>query len=123
MAQEFPGFERECTYVDGGDQQVGERLVHGATGVPVVVLRIESVPQVFLWWNTPPNSDRGEPHTQEHLLLGKGEKGKAAALSQGMSLVDSTAYTSQTHTVYAFNCTAGKATFFKHRIGDPDRVP
>ena len=39
-------------------------------------LRIESAPQGFIWVNTYPTSDKGEPHTQEHLLLGKGDRGR-----------------------------------------------
>jgi Zn-dependent M16 (insulinase) family peptidase len=71
------------------------------------------VPQVFLAFNTPPVSDRGEPHTGEHLLLGKGTKGKALSLEQDLSLVESTAWTSQTDVCYSWSCSAGKETFYR----------
>ena len=105
-------WNEEAAYTDGEGKQVGGRYVHAATGLPIRILRIESVPQVFMHFNTPPISDRGEPHTQEHLLLGKGGVGKAAAAKEAMSLVGSTAYTAQTDTCYSFHCDAGKDTFF-----------
>ena len=67
-------FEQVARYTDDEGGAVGGRYVHRGTGLAAVVLRIESVPQVFIHVGTPPNSDRGEPHTQVHLLLGKGTK-------------------------------------------------
>lgn len=106
-------FEADAVYTDDHGRPVGTRWRHKAHGMPVTVLRIQSVPQVFLAFNTPPVSDRGEPHTGEHLLLGKGTKGKLLAAEQDMSLVQSTAYTSQTDVCYSWSCAAGKETFFR----------
>jgi hypothetical protein len=89
-------FRCDAVYTGDAGAIVGTRWVHTGHGMPVTVLRIQSVPQVFLAFNTPPNSDRGEPHTGEHLLLGKGSKGKMLSLEQDMSLVESTAWTSAT---------------------------
>ena len=65
------------------------------------------MPQAFIWVNSYPTSDMGEPHTQEHLLLGKGNKGRAVAGQQVMSLVRSSAFTMQERTCYHFNTSAG----------------
>jgi Zn-dependent M16 (insulinase) family peptidase len=106
-------FAVDAIYTDDRGEIAGTRWVHKTHGMPVTVLRIQSVPQVFLAFNTPPISDRGEPHTGEHLLLGKGTKGKALAAEQDMSLVESTAWTSQTDVCYSWSCAAGKETFFR----------
>jgi hypothetical protein len=100
-------------YKDEGGRLIGARWVHKVHGMPVTVLYLQSVPQVFLAFNTPPVSDRGEPHTGEHLLLGKGTKGKALSLEQDLSLVESTAWTSQTDVCYSWSCAAGKETFYR----------
>jgi hypothetical protein len=106
-------FVARAIYRDENDGLVGTRWVHKTHGMPVTVLHIQSVPQVFLAFNTPPVSDRGEPHTGEHLLLGKGTKGKALSLEQDLSLVESTAWTSQTDVCYSWSCSAGKETFYR----------
>ncbi len=105
-------FLLDARYTDGSGGEVGRRWVHADHGMPVTLLRIQSVPQAFLWFDTPPDSDRGEPHTGEHLLLGKGLKGKMLSAASGASLVGDTAWTSQTEVVYAFNTAAGKDTFY-----------
>lgn len=114
-AEETPGndFVADVVYEDDHGQPFATRWVHGKTAMPVTILNLQSVPQVFLHVNTPPVSDRGEPHTGEHLLLGKGGRGKTLQEEQGMAFVDSTAYTSQTDVVYSWNCAAGKETFYR----------
>jgi Zn-dependent M16 (insulinase) family peptidase len=106
-------FIADAVYTGDNGTVVGTRWVSTTTGMPVTVLRIQSVPQVFLAFDTPPVSDRGEPHTGEHLLLGKGTKGKMLSLEQDMSLVDSTAWTAQTDVCYSWSCAAGKDTFYR----------
>src|ERR1044071_3941810 len=71
------GFRAEAVYLNDSDKPFGARLRHAKTGFTLDFLEIQSVPQVFAWVNSFPTSDRGEPHTQEHLLLGKGNKGRA----------------------------------------------
>jgi Zn-dependent M16 (insulinase) family peptidase len=56
----------------------------------------------------------GEPHTQEHLLLGKGSVGRAVSSAETMSLVDSNAFTQQLRTSYFFNTAAGPEVFYDH---------
>jgi hypothetical protein len=54
----------------------------------------------------------GEPHTQEHLLLGKGNKGRAVTSHEPMSLSNSTAFTDQWRTCYSFYTSAGPDVFY-----------
>ncbi|MCA8923832.1 MAG: hypothetical protein KDD82_18625, partial [Planctomycetes bacterium] len=105
------GFERLADYTAPDGAVLGSLYRHRATGMQVRVLLNESVPQAFLHVRTLPASEGGEPHTGEHLLLGKGVRGKTLAAASSMSLVESTAYTDQTETCYSFNCAAGEATF------------
>ena len=106
------GFRTDAIYLDDADKPMGGRFVHLKTGFVLDLLQIQSVPQAFMWVNTPPTSDKGEPHTQEHLLLGKGNKGRAVANSEDMSLTESSAYTQQWRTCYFFNTVAGPEVFY-----------
>lgn len=105
-------FSSEVLYEDPVGQVMGGRFRHVATGFVIDLLEIESVPQAFLWVTSPPPSDQGEPHTCEHLLLGKGPKGQAHASREDMSLGSSSAFTMQLRTCYHFHTTAGNDVFF-----------
>ncbi|HKG12598.1 MAG TPA: hypothetical protein VKB12_04645, partial [Pyrinomonadaceae bacterium] len=94
------GFRAEAVYLNDSDKPFGARLRHARTGFTLDFLEIQSVPQVFAWVNSFPTSERGEPHTQEHLLLGKGNKGRAHSGLEGMSLAGSSAFTQQWRTCY-----------------------
>jgi Zn-dependent M16 (insulinase) family peptidase len=106
------GFRVEALYLNDADMAMGARFVHQKTGFIVDLLQIESVPQAFTWVNTYPVSDQGEPHTQEHLLLGKGTKGRAFAGLDTMWLAGSSAFTEQLQTCYHFNTAAGIDVFY-----------
>ncbi len=106
------GFKAQAIYLNDANEPMGGRFVHQATGFTLDLLQIESVPQAFIWVNTFPVSDRGEPHTQEHLLITKGNKGHDINTREGMSLAQSNAFTSQLHTVYDFNTAAGGEVFY-----------
>src|SRR5512133_1504043 len=90
---EVRGFRAQAVYLDASDKPIGARFVHGRTGFTLDVLRIQSVPQGFIWVTSYPTSNMGEPHTQEHLLLGKGNMGRAVANLESMSLASSSAFT------------------------------
>jgi Zn-dependent M16 (insulinase) family peptidase len=107
------GFRAEAVYLNDSDKPFGARLRHARTGFTLDFLEIQSVPQVFAWVNSFPTSDRGEPHTQEHLLLGKGNKGRAHSGLEGMSLAGSSAFTQQWRTCYHFHTAAGPEVFYK----------
>src|SRR5262245_17149018 len=101
------GFRTEALYLNDADRAMGARFVHGRTGFTVDLLQIESLPQAFTWVQTTPVSDQGEPHTQEHLLLGKGTQGRAFSSLDTMWLSSSSAFTRQRETAYHFNTAAG----------------
>ncbi len=73
---------------------------------------MDTAPQVFFWVNTAPDTDKGLPHAQEHLLLGKGNKGRHAAGVESMSLIESSAFTSNLYTAYHSRAIAGVEVFF-----------
>ena len=75
-------------------------------------MQIQSVPQAFIWANTLINSDSGVAHTQEHLLLGKGNKGRNLGTQSQMALVRESAGTAQWRTFYHFNTSAGPDVFY-----------
>ncbi|MEP6702263.1 MAG: hypothetical protein ABJB04_04670, partial [Betaproteobacteria bacterium] len=106
------GFRTAAVYTNDADRAMGARFVHGKSGFTLDVLEIQSVPQAFIWVTTFPTSNKGEPHTQEHLLLGKGNKGRAVATQEPMALADSSAFTMQWRTCYTFYTPAGTDIFF-----------
>ena len=112
MVTDTGGWEWEAHY-NTDAEAMGGRWRHPRTGFLLDLLTIDGVPQAYLWVATPPDSDRGEPHTQEHLLLGKGNQGRRVALLEDMALVSSSAFTARDHTAYHFCTVAGPETFFR----------
>lgn len=106
------GFTPVAVYLDANDRPIGARLLHDKTKFSFDYLRVESAPQAFVWVNSFPTSDKGEPHTQEHLLLGKGNRGRKMGSFQAMSLTESSAFTDQWRTAYHFHTVAGRDTFW-----------
>src|ERR1035438_3415846 len=111
--QTISGFKTVAVYLDDSDRPMGARFVHERSGFTLDLLQIQSVPQAFIWVTTYPTSNMGEPHTQEHLLLGKGNRGRALGTAEPMSLVNSSAYTMQWMTCYHFYTSAGPEIFFE----------
>jgi len=107
------GFRTDAVYLDATDKPFGARFVHLPTGFTLDLLQIQSVPQAYIYANTFTVSDMGEPHTQEHLLIGKGNKGRNINDLENMSLTQSNAYTAQTFTCYEFNTAGGAEAFYK----------
>jgi Zn-dependent M16 (insulinase) family peptidase len=99
-------------YVDGEGHPRGARFAHVKTGFIFDYLAIETAPQAFVYVTTYPTSDRGEPHTQEHLLLGRGNKGRFLGNFEHTNLVRSSAFTAEYRTAYHFHTTAGDAGFW-----------
>jgi Zn-dependent M16 (insulinase) family peptidase len=106
------GFRATSVYLNDADQPFGARFIHQKTGFTLDLIQVQSVPQAFVWVNSFPVSDKGEPHTQEHLLMGKGNAGRAFASSQSMTLTEATAFTMQWRTCYPFNTKAGLPVFY-----------
>ncbi|MCA1616298.1 MAG: hypothetical protein LC800_19800, partial [Acidobacteria bacterium] len=107
QGQTLSNFRVAALYAGDDDVAIGGRFLHAPTGFTLDLVQIQSVPQGHIWVNSFPTSDMGEPHTQEHLLLGKGNKGRAVASFETMSLTGSNAYTMQWRTVYNFHTAAG----------------
>jgi Zn-dependent M16 (insulinase) family peptidase len=110
--QVLNGFRTDAVYLDATDKPIGGRFVHLRTGFTLDLLQIQSVPQAFIYANTFTVSDMGEPHTQEHLLIGKGNKGRNINVLENMSLTQSNASTYQTFTNYQFNTAGGAESFY-----------
>jgi Zn-dependent M16 (insulinase) family peptidase len=110
--QKVGDFRAEALYENEIGQVMGARFRHAPTGFVLDLLRIQSVPQAFMWVNTAPVSDQGEPHTLEHLLLGKGTKGRYVASLEDMSLGSSSAFTQRLRTCYHFHTSSGTDVFF-----------
>ena len=106
------GFRVDSLYLNDSGKPIGARFLHARSGFTLDYLQIESVPQGYTWVNSIAVGDQGEPHTQEHLLLGKGTTGRAFAGLDTMWLSTSTAFTQQWRTSYHFNTNAGKDVFF-----------
>ncbi len=112
--QTVSGFRAAAVYLDDSGHAIGARFRHERTGFTLDLLQIQSAPQAFVWVTTFPTSNMGEPHTQEHLLLGKGNKGRALGSLGTMSLTTSTAFTLQWRTCYSFYTSAGPDAFFQY---------
>ncbi|UCC44631.1 MAG: hypothetical protein JSU65_01500, partial [Candidatus Zixiibacteriota bacterium] len=111
--QVVQGFRTLNLYDNASGQAMGARFMSEKYGYIIDLLQIQSVPQAFYWVKTPITSSRGEPHACEHLLLGKGNRGRFVAALEDMALGNSTAYTGQYRTCYHFNTTAGDDTFYR----------
>ncbi|HEV3333354.1 MAG TPA: hypothetical protein VG096_20350 [Bryobacteraceae bacterium] len=111
--QVINGFRAVAVYLDDAGHPMGARFRQVRSGFTLDLLGIQSVPQAFIWVTTYPTSNMGEPHTQEHLLLGKGNRGRALGSTEPMSLVNSSAYTMQWMTCYHFYTSAGPDIFFE----------
>jgi Zn-dependent M16 (insulinase) family peptidase len=106
------GFRATAIYLDDSGHPFGARFIHQKTGFTLDLIQVQSVPQAFTWVNSFPVSDKGEPHTQEHLLVGKGNVGRAFAARESMTLSLSSAFTMQWRTCYHFNTNAGLEVFY-----------
>ncbi len=110
--QSVHGFRTANIYENGAGKALGARFVSEKYGFVVDLMQIQSVPQAFYWIKTPVTGSQGEPHACEHLLLGKGKRGRYVAALEDMALGNSTAYTQQYRTCYHFNTSAGEETFY-----------
>lgn len=106
------GFVPVARYVDGEGRPRGARLSHAKTGFVLDYLAIETAPQAMVYATTYAFSDRGEPHTQEHLVLGRGNAGRALGNMEHANLVSSSAFTARTRTAYHFHTIAGPGAFW-----------
>jgi Zn-dependent M16 (insulinase) family peptidase len=111
--QELAGFRVANLYSDPDGRVVGAKFRHTSTGAPVYLLQIESVPQVFTWVDTPADSNRGLAHSLEHLLIGKGTKGRYFTLLNDLRLGQSGAATGLDSNFYGLSSGTGMDSFFE----------
>src|SRR5579859_5417 len=100
-------------YSDSDGKIVGAKFRHIRSGAPIYFFQIETVPQVFMWVDTPATSNNGLPHSLEHLLGGKGTKGRYLNLLKEMRLSRSAAATTDDFNMYSFSSGTGLAAFFE----------
>ena len=112
--QTVSGFRAAAVYLDDADRPMGARFIHQRSGFTLDLLQIQSVPQAMIWVTTYPTSNMGEPHTQEHLLVGKGNKGSAIGSFDEMWLMTMSAFTQQERTCYDFCTDAGPEIFYRY---------
>ena len=100
--QKIADFRVTNVYSDAAGKIMGAKFLHTPSGSPVFVLQIETVPQVFIAIDEPSDSDKGLPHSLEHLVYGKGIKGRYARLLTEMKLGGTQAFTSSDFNAYHF---------------------
>lgn len=100
-------------YSDAEGHVVGVKLSHEATGAPIYLFQIDTVPQVFMWVDTPAASNKGLAHALEHLLAGKGTTGRYVNLLRDMRLSRSAAATTDDFNLYSFSSGTGFKGFFE----------
>ena len=100
-------------YADSGGHIVGAKFRDVRSGAPIYLLQIETVPQVFMWVDTPADSNTGVAHSLEHLLGGKGTKGRYVSLLKEMRLSRSAAATTDDFNLYSFSSGTGMDGFFE----------
>jgi Zn-dependent M16 (insulinase) family peptidase len=99
-------------YLGPSGQPRGARFLHDS-GLPVDLLFFPSAPRLSLIARTLPVSDRGESHTGEHLLLGKGRAGRTLNGLMGMRLGSHAAETHPDMVCYHFRAPVPPAEFFE----------
>ncbi|MBI4423054.1 MAG: insulinase family protein, partial [Elusimicrobia bacterium] len=110
--QAVGAYRAQAVYLDPAGKPKGARFLH-ERGAAVDVLFFDSVPQVSLYFRTPPEDERGAPHALEHLLLGKGAAGRRLNTLMQMRMGDYTAGTYSDLTNYQFSSAAGPAEFYE----------
>jgi Zn-dependent M16 (insulinase) family peptidase len=100
-------------FADSHGKIVGAKFRDIRTGAPVYLLQIETVPQAFMWVDTPADSNAGVAHALEHLLSGKGTKGRYVSLLNEMRLGRSAAATTDDFNFYSFSSGTGVEGFFE----------
>jgi len=100
-------------YADSEGHIVGAKFWDVRSGAPIYLLQIETIPQVFMWVDTPADSNKGVAHALEHLLGGKGTKGRYISLLKEMRLSRSVAATTDDFNLYSFSSGTGLDGFFE----------
>ncbi|MDD2772597.1 MAG: hypothetical protein PHP45_02760 [Elusimicrobiales bacterium] len=108
----FAGYAVRAVYTDHRGKPLGARFIHDC-GMPVDLLYFNSLPQLSVCFQTLPETDMGEAHALEHIVLGKGRKGKYLSVLFDMCLAENTAATYPELTNYQFSCAGGTEAFWR----------
>ena len=111
--EEVSGLRVANLYEDDRGQIVGAKFWHSRSAAPIYLLEIETVPQAFMWVDTPSDSNMGLAHSLEHLLGGKGTKGNYLGLLTEMRLSRRAAATTDDFNLYSFSSGTGLEGFFE----------
>jgi Zn-dependent M16 (insulinase) family peptidase len=106
-------FEVANLYSGAEGDIVGAKFWHIPSGSPVFVFQRETVPEAFMWVDTPAETNQGLAHALEHLLVGKGTTGRYSSLLKEMRLSTSCAATYRDFNYYCFSSGAGLEGFFE----------
>ncbi|MFC1522928.1 hypothetical protein ACFL6Y_11025, partial [Elusimicrobiota bacterium] len=109
--QVVAGFKAKALYLNADGKPMGARFIH-PSGMPVDVMFYASIPKASLNFKTIPVSNKGESHALEHLVLGKGLKGKYFNSLLDMRMGDHTAGTHADITNYQISAALGKEEFY-----------
>ncbi|KAJ9455488.1 hypothetical protein DIPPA_10932 [Diplonema papillatum] len=90
----------------------GYRLRHKETSFLIDVLDLQFLPQALIYVDTPLRSDKGEAHTLEHVLLGKGKRAQYVRTCEEMSLATATAFTERARTAFTMQTAASSDCFY-----------
>jgi hypothetical protein len=110
--QAIGAFHAVSLYLDSSGAPKGARFQHDR-GALIDVLFFDSVPQISISFHTPPDDERGAPHTLEHLLIGKGSAGRKLNTLLPMRMGQDNAATFSDLTNYQFSSAAGPAEFYE----------
>ena len=109
--QKIGDFAVANLYADADGKIVGAKFLHTLSSAPVFVIQIETVPQTFMWVDTPALSNRGLAHSLEHLLARKGTKGRYLNLLRIMRLSQFGAASYEDYNLYCLTSGTGMAGF------------
>jgi Zn-dependent M16 (insulinase) family peptidase len=109
--QKIGAFRVVSLLADAENKVVGAKFLHGPSNAPVYVIQIETAPQTFMWVDTPENSNRGLPHSLEHLLATKGTKGRYLNLLRIMRFSQFGAATNEDYNMYCLTSGTGMEGF------------
>ncbi|MFH1619829.1 MAG: hypothetical protein ABIG11_07980 [bacterium] len=105
-------FTAVAVYLNHLGRPMGARFIHDKSGLPTDLLYFPSVYQASIYFKTLAGDCKGVPHVLEHLVLGKGGKGKYLNTLMDMSLGEATAATYSDLTSYQFNTAGGGEDFY-----------
>ncbi|HEY6250427.1 MAG TPA: hypothetical protein VI685_10740 [Candidatus Angelobacter sp.] len=103
-------FKLNNLYSDSDGTIVAAKFIHEVSGAPVFLVEAETVPQMFLWFDTPAHSNQGLPHALEHLLV-RGTKGGYFLALENMRLAQVGIASYQDFNYYGVAASAGMSTF------------